>query len=91
MDVLFESEYVRVVDLGGYYCLEDKVKMQFPPLGRRIIDTFGFEEPVIVDLVSVDDNVAAARWYFPKTYPKNLILSKAKSLSESYEKRLRGL
>jgi hypothetical protein len=87
MDVLFESEYVRVVDLGGYYCLEDKVKKDYPPLGRRTIDTLD----LIIDLVSVDDKIAVARWYFPKTYPKSLILSKAKSLSESYEKRLRGL
>lgn len=93
MSVIVENRFVRVLDGGNCWILEDQTKLHLPSLGRHMIDLYG--ENLFVDLVQTDEGTkAAARWYFPKSYPlkgRYGILTKARSLSQSYERKLREL
>jgi hypothetical protein len=90
MGVMFESEYVRLVDFGNYYVLEDKTRLGLPKLGRKAFDAEG--EYIFADVVETPDgNVGVERWYIPKdlrnpTDKKDWVLQKAKALSYNYEK-----
>jgi len=88
---LLENRFVRVYDGGAYWVLEDKTKLRFPSTGRRLIDLYG--STLFVDLVVTDEGkTAVCRWFFPKSYPlkgKYGVLTKARSLAQSYERRLK--
>jgi len=90
-ETVFENRFVRLIDTGQFWCLEDKTKLHLPSLGRHMIDLYG--EALFVDRVETDEGkTAVARWYFPKSYPlrgRYGVLTKARSLAQSYERRLK--
>jgi hypothetical protein len=93
VEILYESEYVKVVDFGNLYVLEDKVRLAFPRLGRQAFDTGG--EYVFADVVETPDgHVGVCRWYIPKDLrnpedKKNWVLQKAVTLSMRYERGMK--
>jgi len=90
MEVLYETEYVRLVDAGNYYVLEDKTKLGLPKLGKHMFDAG--DEYVFADVVETSDgNVGVCRWYIPKDMRSpgdkaDWVMQKAVSLSRKYEK-----
>jgi hypothetical protein len=91
-EVLYEDEYVRLEEDGGFLVMTDKVKSSggYASLGRRTLEASDWV--MLVDAVRTPEGrVAAARYIVPRPAGqglyeelKALFLQRAQSLSQAY-------
>jgi signal transduction histidine kinase len=87
MSVVYEIEYARVLDTGLYWVVEDKVLSQLPVVSRGSTKTFYRIEVDYVDLG--DGTLAVARWYLPKSVPKQIVINTAERINAMWLERVR--
>jgi len=98
--IIHDDTYTRVYDMGDYWVLEDKTKINKPVI-RQVqigsadppedLEPLAWPEPtgVWADLTRSNEGLpAVVRWYFPKDFPRDDVLRLAKGLSESYQRKL---
>jgi PP-loop superfamily ATP-utilizing enzyme len=86
MSVVYETEYARVLDSGVYWVVEDKVLSQLPVVERASTKTFYRIEAEYVDLG--DGTLAIARWYLPKSVPKQIVMNMAERINAMWLERV---
>jgi len=94
-EVLYEDEYVRLEEDGGFLVMTDKVKSSgiYSSLGRRTLEASDWV--MLVDAVRTPEGkVAAARYIVPRPASpglyeelRSLLLQGAQSLSQAYRGR----
>jgi hypothetical protein len=92
MEILYDDEYVRLVDAGNFYILEDKVKMACASAGREMLDEGG--ELIFLDtVITPEGNIGVSKYFVQKSgnpaideQGKQIFLQKAHSLSQKYRR-----
>ena len=86
MEILYESAFVRVLDVGTHYILEDFTLMKYRDIGKRTID-IGDGEVIVAECVETDEGkIAVKRWHLPKSLPRSLIIDRAKNITRRYNR-----
>ena len=84
--VVEELEYVRLYDLGDYWCIEDKVLIQYPVVSRSKTSTLYEMWFDLVELPNGDRLIGRA--YYPKSIPLKIVRSTLYSWNEKWRKKL---
>jgi len=81
-----ELEYVRLYDLGEYWCIEDKVLTQYPVVSKAKTSTLYEMWFDLVELPNGDRLIARA--YYPKSVPLKIVRNTLYSWNEKWVKKL---
>jgi len=81
-----ELEYVRLYDLGDYWCIEDKVLTQYPVVSKAKTSTLYEMWFDLVELPNGDRLIARA--YYPKSVPLKIVRNTLYSWNEKWAKKL---
>lgn len=86
MSVVEELEYVRLYDMGDYWCIEDKLLARYPVVSRSKTSTI-YE--MWFDIVMLPDGVGhIARAYYPKSIPLRIIRQTLHTWNEKWKKMI---
>jgi hypothetical protein len=86
LSVIEDLEYVRVYEDAGYRCIEDKIAIRYPLVGRSSTKTFYI---IIFDFVELPNGeLYAARVCYPKEIPKRIVLQAAHTWNERWARKI---